>query len=138
MKTWKHSASAVYVNGSVFLKDYFDRIGWFQERLGDFQKDYFDRIRYYSQEKMMRQEISQKAQAGGSEVLNLTAVGIGRTDLKSVWGVESSEFGCHVTLGTRGERRVKGIAEALTWVTQKQGNVQKAFGNGRPTKWMCQ
>lgn len=46
-------------------------------------------------------------------------VGTGRRDLKSVGGVESSEFGCHVTVGTRGERRVKDIAEALTWVTQR-------------------
>lgn len=57
---------------------------------------------------MLRQKVSQEAQAGGSEGLNFSQWEL-RVDLKYVGRAESSEFGCQLGAGNRGEDEWKAL-----------------------------
>lgn len=46
-------------------------------------------------------------------------------DLKSICGMESSKLGCQLKVGDKGETGIKGIAKAVTWVTQRNKEMSK-------------
>ena len=125
-KTWKHFALAAYVNWSLFYQDDFGTVKGWLEGLGDFHKDYSDGVRYYSKEKMVRR--GDQSEGSGEWKWGLARMEVGMEGgPESLWGVESSKFGCQLNAGNRGESGVKGVPEAVTWETQRNRECAEAF-----------